>query len=268
MVTTPVRARCSYSESHLRLRQPNHPLHDSLSASTRRIPSSVAMRVSAILAGALISSTMAVPLRREARGYDLLARDHDLVVARDVLQAIYARELGPLDTRTTFPVKRAGLKNPFSKKKPKPGADANAGEGGSGGAGPSGSAASGSSNSAAPAANTAHTGSNAPAAGGTGARTGGANNRPSTPPEFHTDETPPHSPTPAYPSVSPPPPNYDSTRARQLDSPTGSGRRLNQWRPPSAGSSGSIEDEPIPERGRRRPSFESADTNPFDDPDD
>ncbi|TCD66310.1 hypothetical protein EIP91_001556 [Steccherinum ochraceum] len=228
------------------------------------------MRFSAILANVLavtVSSVMAIPLRtHEARGFDLLAHDRDLVVARDVFQGISARELGALETRGIFPFKRAKLSNPF-KKKPKPGANSagNTGDAG-GGAGPSGSAAP--AGNAAPAAggNAAHTG-NAPPAANANSRAPSPSRAP--PPYQPTDPNHPNTPSVPRPQTPPPgyrppsqgfPPTYDSTRPRpqDLDSPAGSD--AGGWRPPSAGSSVGSQ---LPEHGRPRPGAPDH-SNPFD----
>ncbi|TCD65310.1 hypothetical protein EIP91_002796 [Steccherinum ochraceum] len=76
-----------------------------------------AVVLAGLLAAAAASSVVAAPLRTyEARGYDenaIAARaDHHLIV-RDVLQALYAREIAALNTReSTFAIKRANTPPP------------------------------------------------------------------------------------------------------------------------------------------------------------
>ncbi|TCD67849.1 hypothetical protein EIP91_011911 [Steccherinum ochraceum] len=114
------------------------------------------MRFSAILIGVIAvttSSVMAVPLgTSEAHGDSPLQQgpDQDLV-ARDILQANYARELTTSDAGTTgnvnFLAKRVKISNPFSSKKKKA-SDSSAKSGqqapvqGQGSSGPAGGGAS------------------------------------------------------------------------------------------------------------------------------
>ncbi|TCD61115.1 hypothetical protein EIP91_009011 [Steccherinum ochraceum] len=85
---------------------PINTLHDLKASTTLTAALHFIMRFSVIVLGVLTiatSSAMSIPLRiHEARGYDeVLRRDHNLVV-RDVVQAIYARQLAHLDARSLF----------------------------------------------------------------------------------------------------------------------------------------------------------------------
>ncbi|TCD60977.1 hypothetical protein EIP91_009242 [Steccherinum ochraceum] len=189
----------------------------------------VIMRVASVLAGLLVVATSsaiarAVPLYpSEARGYDdraMVARDHQLA-ARDILQAIHARELAALDARTTtnfvHPVKRNPTHSPST---------------GGGNHNPSTPAASGGAANHPASAGTPP----APAAGHPGSTVAPAGH-PSPPPPAHGEQLPAYNPT-AHPGETVLPHGAPPPAAGPAPPPYSPLPPVDSRRPPAGGSGG------------------------------